>query len=152
MARRPRRCESDPRQGALFSPNAAREPAKGSLNFDRELRAAMAEAVKQSGKPREVIAEEMEELLGSDPDYPISKALLDAWTAPSRSDWRFPVIYLPAFISVTGADWLLDRLAERCGRIAIGDEEARDMEIGRLQRRVAADQRRVRDLLKSAVR
>lgn len=139
---------SDPRQGALFAAIPATTPSKGSLNFDRELRAAMGDATAASGKSRKAIAEEMEELLGSDPDYPVSRALLDAWTAPSRTDWRFPLIYLPAFIQATGADWLLDRLAQRCGRVVISGEEARDIEIGQIKRRMTADQQRLRDLLK----
>lgn len=107
----------------------------------------MARAIRESGKSREQIAAEMEDLLGSDPDYPISKALLDAWTAPSRTDYRFTLIYLPEFITATGADWLFDLLAQRCGRIAVTEVEAQLLEVSRLKRALVEGNRRLRKLL-----
>lgn len=120
MATAPRH---DPRQATLFD-SASSTPTSGSLNFDREWRMALNEAIEQCGHGRGNIATEMERLLGNDPDYPVSVALLNAWTAPSKTDYRFPLIYLPAFIRATGAFWLLDRLAGKCGLATVDPELA----------------------------
>lgn len=121
---------TDPRQGALFDAGDAAAPQSGSLNFDTELRAALTAAIAGSGKDRAEVAADMEQLLGSDPDYPVSKALLDAWTAPSRTGHRFPAAYLVAFITATGAHWLLDRIARKCGRLVVSGEHAAAAELG----------------------
>ncbi|WP_119304997.1 hypothetical protein [Dongia deserti] len=113
----------DPRQATLFDSDSS-TVASGSLNFDREWRAALNQAIEECGFGRANIATEMERLLGNDPDYPVSVALLNAWTAASKTDYRFPLIYLPAFVRATGAMWLLDRLASKCGRAIVDDELA----------------------------
>lgn len=140
MKRRP----GDYRQHNLFE--VAAPPADGSLNFDAELRALLSEAIASSGKSREEIAARMERLLGSDPNYPVSRATLDAWTAPSRTDWRFPLLYLPAFIIATGAHELLEAIARRCGRLVVTDEERDDIELGRVTKQLHQLQARAREL------
>ena len=136
----------DTRQPSLFG-SASSTPARGSLLFDGEWRAALNQAIEESGFGRANIATHMEELLGNDPDYPVSVALLNAWTAPSKTDYRFPLIYLPAFIIATGATWLLDVLAGKCGRVTLTEDEQRAVEIGRLQIRQRDDKRRLQQLL-----
>jgi hypothetical protein len=121
----------DPRQQLLALPQAAPQPApRGSLNWDGELRAALSEAIRQSDKSRAEIAVAMEDALGADPNYPVSVSTLDAWTAPSRTDWRFPLLYLPAFIEATGATWLLARLAGKSGHQVVTGEAAIGAELG----------------------
>jgi hypothetical protein len=142
---------SDPRQVGLFEGTSA-TAACGSLNFDAEWRAALNRAIDECGFGRGNIAIEMERLLGGDPNYPVSVALLNAWTAPSKTDYRFPLTYLPAFIRATGAVWLLDVLAGKCGRVTLTGEEEQLVEIGRLQRRVADDKRRLQMLVKRGAR
>lgn len=141
MTRRP----GDSRQHNLF---AATPAAAGSLNFDMELRAALSEAIAESQKTREEIAAEMERLLGSDPNYPVSRATLDAWTAPSRTDWRFPLLYLPAFVAATGAHDLLDTIARKCGRMVVTRADAAVAEIGQVDAAMERLKRRRRLLLK----
>lgn len=136
---------ADTRQSEL----ALDAPAPGSLLFDAEFRAALAKAIADSGKPRETIAIEMEQLLGSDPDYPISRALLDAWTAPSRTTHRFPAIYLPAFVRATGAGWIFDVIVGKSGRRAITPVESAHAELGRAlaeRDRADADIKRLRKI------
>lgn len=118
----------------------------GSLACDGEWRAALTKAIGDCGKGRAQIAAEMEELVGSDPDYPISRALLDAWTAPSRTGHRFPVIYLPALIHATGAVWLLDLIARKCGRTVVTGEQAIAAELGMLEAEEAHIRERRRQL------
>lgn len=145
MARRPDIAGSDARQPELPLDDAP----PGSLLFDAEFRAALAKAIADSGKPREAIAIEMERLLGSDPDYPVSRALLDAWTAPSRTTHRFPAIYLPAFVRATGAAWLFDVIVGKSGRRAITPVESAHAELGRAladRDRADAEIRRLRRL------
>lgn len=146
----------DPRQASLFGAactSCARRAdcrPTGSLQFDTEWREALSRAIAESGFGREQIAAEMERLVGNDPEYPVSKALLDSWTAQSRHGWRFPLIYLPAFVAVTGAHWLLDLIAERCERVVVTSEEARHIELGRVKREMQRLRRRERELLKGA--
>lgn len=121
---------SDPRQAILALDDEKSAAPRGSLNWDAELRAALSEAIKGCGHSRAEIAADMEEALGSDPNYPISVSTLDAWTAPSRTDWRFPLIYLPAFIQATGATWLVARIADKCGHKVISGSEATHAELG----------------------
>jgi hypothetical protein len=143
--------DSDPRQAGLFD-GASATAACGSLQFDAEWRAALNKAIDECGFGRGNIAIEMERLLGGDPSYPVSVALLNAWTAPSKTDYRFPLTYLPAFIRATGATWLLDVLAGKCGCVTLTGEEQHLVEIGRLQRRVADDKRRLQLLVKGSAR
>lgn len=147
----------DQRQRSLFddaADNGAGERLPtGRLNIDIEWRAALNDAIDESGLTRDVIAAEMTRLLGADPRYSISKANLDAWTAGSRTAWRFPVIYLPAFIEVTGASWLLDRLARMHGRHVVDDDTLRLAEIGRTEceiDRLQGRSRTIRDSLAGA--
>lgn len=151
---RRREAQPDPRQGGLFDCRACAGPpaarATGSLQFDAAWREALSHAIAESGLTREQIAAEMERLVGNDPEYPISKAMLDAWTAPSRGAWRFPVIYLPAFVAVTGAHCLLEMICRRCDRVAVTDEEARHIELGRVKREIKRLQGLERDLLRGA--
>lgn len=141
------KCKRDPRQAILALDETERTCSpRGSLNFDAELRAALAEAIKASGKSRSEIAAEMEDLLGSDPSYPISVSTLDAWTAPSRTDWRFPLLYLPAFIQATSAIWLLARLAEKCGHKVISGSDADHAELGSVVAQQEQLKKRERDL------
>jgi len=123
----------DPRQRVLaLDENERTATPAGSLQWDGELRAALAQAIKDSGIKREEIAARMEEALGADPNYPISVSQLDAWTAPSRTDWRFPLVYLPAFIQVTGATWLLARVASKCGHKVVAGTDALHAELAEL--------------------
>lgn len=122
----------DPRQILLGLDEGKIAAAPGSLNWETELRAALAEAIAGSGKRRAEIAAEMETALGSDPHYPVSVSTLDAWTAPSRTDWRFPLHYLPAFVRATGAAWLLARVAAKCGHKVVAGRDALAAELGAL--------------------
>ena len=58
----------------------------GSLDYATELRHVLSDAITASGKNRYEIAAEMSRLTGIE----VTKAQLDAWTAESRTVWRFP--------------------------------------------------------------
>ncbi len=90
-------------------------------------------------------------LLGADEDgFRVTKAILDAFTAPSRGDWKFPLLYLPAFIKATGAVWLLDLIAEKCGCKMLVGEEALLAKWGALElqeQRIRTEKARLRKAL-----
>jgi hypothetical protein len=77
---------------------------------------------------REVIAEEMSRLTGES----ITVHHLNNWTSESKVEWRFPLEYLTAFITVTGDAGVVD--AVLCStRLALMDEETRTYaEYGRM--------------------
>jgi hypothetical protein len=130
MAKKP-----DPRQPSLF--DSQREaPRPGSMGFTAELRSALARAIKECPKSRAIIAAEMTDLVFGETagdDGQITVDQLNAWTAPSRTPWRFPLEYLPAFVEVTKAFWLLDIIAERCRCRVLFGEEAKLAIVGALQ-------------------
>lgn len=120
MAKKP-----DPRQPSFcFDPPP--KPRPGSMNFCAELRTALGRAIKECPKSRAIVAAEMTDLIFGDTageGAQITVDQLNAWTAPSRVEWRFPLEYLPAFVVVTNAYWLLEQIAERLGcRVLFGKE------------------------------
>jgi hypothetical protein len=153
MTRRPRRQTPDSRQADLMDwvgtvqPKA---PTPGALNIDVQLRGWLAQALKDCGKDREIVAAEMRVLLGASDDgedeAKVSRAMLDAWTAQSRGAWRFPLSYLPVFIQVTGATWLLDEIARPVGCKVLEGEEVRYAAMARLDNEIARMQAMKRDL------
>ena len=138
----------DPRQPSfLFETPPA--PRPGSMHFGAELRSALARAIKECPKSRAIIAGEMTDLIFGDTagdDGQVTVDQLNAWTAPSRTPWRFPLEYLPAFVHVTSAHWLLDVIAERCGCRVLMGEEAAFANIAALQAISDDAQRRQREL------
>jgi hypothetical protein len=102
----------------------APEPAPGSANFDLELRALLSKALKQTTKSRAQVAADMTDLIYGDTDAgSITAAQLNSWTAGSHENWRFPAAFLPAFLIATGATFVLERLADKCGcQILVGEE------------------------------
>lgn len=93
--------------------------SSGSLQHSIELREVMSEALRTSQLTRYEVAAEMSRLLGVE----ITKAQLDAWTAESRSNWRFPFEYAAAFDAALGGHVLQDLLARKRGtRVARGPD------------------------------
>ncbi len=116
----------DPRQPSFFDVPEPPATAPASLNIAAELRAQLARAIKECPKSRPQIAAEMTELLWGDAAGDAGEVtvhMLNAWTAPSREEWRFPLEFLPAFVAATGAVDVLDRIAAKCGcKILVGEE------------------------------
>jgi len=117
----------DERQGELrlFGPPPAPRQMAGSFNFSHALRHALAQALRDCPYSRAEVAAHMTELVFGDADLgEITVAQLNAWTACSKAEWRFPAEYLPAFVKATGAVWLVDWMAQRCGCRALRGEQA----------------------------
>jgi len=110
------------------------KPRDGSMNFGGEFRNALSEAIRECGQSRSMIAARMTDLIWGDAgDGEITKAQLDSWTGASRTEWRFPLEYLPAFIEATGAIWLLKLLAAKNACLVVPTEQAKVMELAALK-------------------
>ena len=98
-------------------------PQDGSLNIDLELRAAITEAIRVSGKERSQIREELYKFTQTD----LSIHTLNTWTAESKSKssknedqnnnkrWGIPAEMLVAICYVTDDNRPLELMVEKIG-------------------------------------
>jgi len=114
-----------------------REPAAGSMDISARVRGVLKQAIKVCPLSRHHIAAGMSVALDRD----ISKAQIDAWTAPAHEAHRFPLEYAPAFCVATGDTGLIEMLADFCGGTFLPSQDLIDLELGRL----AAAERRLKD-------
>ena len=105
----------------------------GSFDIDRQFRAAISDALKECRLSRYQVAARMSELVG----YEITKTMLDSWTATSKDNHRFPVIFLPAFCEATGQTEPLKMLGRPVGVFILPGPEALRAEIQRLEEEIA---------------
>lgn len=98
--------------------------------YRARMKRGMARAIRECPHDRPTIAARMAQYLGLPS---ISKAMLDAYTAESKSGHDITLPRFAAFVHATGAVWLWDEaMADQGATILIGDE-ARLAEIARLQ-------------------
>ncbi len=110
---------------------AAPAPTPGSLNYTIELRHILSDALKKTPRSRYEIAARMSELTGEE----ITKAMLDAWTAESRTQWRFPFEYAAAFeVACDLTTCLQQLLCRKRGSRVLDGKDAMLTELGRLER------------------
>jgi hypothetical protein len=134
-------------QPDFFDVPVAPAPIGGSLDYALELRHVLSDALKKSPKSRYQVAAEMSELTGQE----ITKAMLDAWTAESKTPWRFPFEYAAAFESACETTALQELMCRKRGsRILVG-EDVLLAELGRLEKTEAEIALRKR-LLKDRLR
>lgn len=109
----------DTLSGDLFDIPHAPAPIGGSLDYVAELRAVLHDALKHTPRSRYEVAARMSELTG----HEITKTMLDAWTADSRTQWRFPFEYAAAFEAACDSTCLQELLARKRGsRVLVGEE------------------------------
>lgn len=114
---------------SLFEIPKPQEPTAGSLECARELRAIVSDTLKRCPLNRYEVAAKMSELTGRD----IAKTQLDAWSAESRAEWRFPLELAPAFETATNTFVFTEFLARKQGcKVYSGDDVPR-AELGRLE-------------------
>lgn len=113
-------------------------PTGGSLQYTTELRHVLSEALKKTPKSRYEIAARMSELTGED----ISKAMLDAWTAESKTAWRFPFEYAASFEAACETTCLQELLARKRGCAVLAGNDVLLAKLGRIKQSQAelADQ------------
>ena len=135
----------DTRQASLFDILSAyqesqkRAPAEqdaGSMDIDRQFRAAISAALKQCPQSRWHVAARMSELTGQE----ITKTMLDSWTAESKDGHRFPAIFLPAFCEATGSSEPLKMLGRPAGVFVLPGPEALRAEIQRIEEEINRQQ------------
>jgi hypothetical protein len=101
----------------------------GSFNIDRSFREAISAALKQCPLSRYQVAARMSELT----DMDITKTMLDSWTADSKEQHRFPVIFLPAFCEAVGCTEPLKMIGALVGVFVLPGPEALRAEIRKLE-------------------
>ena len=116
----------------------------GRLNVRESLRISLVCAIKNCKLSRHQIAGEMSHLLGVE----ITKTTIDAWTAESKPQHRFPAEYLPAFCRATGCTEPLEVIGEAAGIFALPGPDALRAEIQKYseQERAARSERRRREM------
>lgn len=103
------------------------------LDLDRfraRLKREMSRAIRECAHDRPTIAARMAQYLGL---AGISKAMLDAYTAESKTAHDISLIRFKAFVHATGATWLWDVVVADHGATLLLGDEARLAEIARLQ-------------------
>ncbi len=98
--------------------------------YRAKMKRAMARAIRECPFDRQTIAVRMAQYLGLPS---ISKTMVDAYTAESKSGHDITLVRFSAFVHATGALWLWDEaMSEQGVTLLIGDE-ARLAEIALLQ-------------------
>jgi len=113
------------RQRNLF--DGASDVVPGSLNDASVVRAALVDAIRKCGKSRETLAEEMSRLTGTE----VTVRRLNAFTAESREDYRFPAELARAFCAATGSYALLRNQIEMAGFRVVTETEFELLKLGR---------------------
>lgn len=112
----------------LFEVPTPVSPLAGNLDLDMPLRMALSDSLKHADADRWAVAAEMSRLTGRE----ISKYMLDAYTAESRSDHNFPFRYAAAFEVATSSYCLTNMLAKARGCKVLVGKEALLAELGRI--------------------
>jgi hypothetical protein len=99
----------------------------GTLNLNIQTPHLLSAAIKDSGMERDEIALHMSRLTG---DH-ITEDMLNAWTAKSKTKWRFPIQYLPSFEVATGTHLVSHFMAEKCGGTFLIGEEVLKARLGK---------------------
>ena len=132
--------------GEIAAGSEPTDPTPGSFDMSSAVRQGISEAIRRSGMKRWEIAGRMSELAGAE----ITESMLNAWSAESREDRRFPAEYLAVFCYVTGDRELLRQMAQRIHCWLLESEEAVMAELGRInwqRQQLSARERQVKQYL-----
>jgi hypothetical protein len=129
-----KRTASHPGQlGFVFEPPQPASTPAALAGLERQVSAAVADALHGDERSREEIAARMSELLGED----VSRAMLDAYASPAREEHKVPMSRLLALIAVTDRHDLLDRLLRPVGAAVLVGEEVHTARLGHLDRQIS---------------
>ena len=98
--------------------------------------------IASDGRPRELIAAQMSVLL----DDEVSRAMLDAYSSPARTDHKVPFSRFLALIVAAGRQDLLDPIVRRCGAAVLIGDEVKTALLGHLEQRIRELQQKARAL------
>lgn len=132
--------------GFVFDPPSAVAEEAALAGFEQRVNRMVGEMLNSDGRSREVIAAEMSVLLGEE----VSRAMLDAYSSPARSDHKVPFSRLMALVVVTKRYDLLDRRMRETGCGVLVGEELHTARIGHLQQRKKQIEEELRKLKGSA--
>lgn len=124
-----KRASKHPDQADLFDvreayPVLAPQELMRALDFNRTLANAMSLAIRQSGKPRELIAAIMTELLDYEDGNTVTVAMLNAYTSAARETHNISLTRFRAFVRATGATWLWAEILSEEGLTVLEGAEA----------------------------
>lgn len=118
--------------GQLGFDFTAPSPAKGVAalaGLERRISATVGTILASDQRPREVIAAEMSVLL----DDEVSRAMLDAYSSPARSDHKVPMSRFLALLVVTSRQDLLDPLLREVGAALLVGDEVKTARLGQIE-------------------
>jgi len=124
-------------------------PARGVAELaglERQINEAVGVILNTDPRPREVIAAEMSILL----DDTVSRAMLDAYASPARTEHKVPASRLLALLVVTDRQDLARPVLAKAGIGALIGDEVKTARIGQLQARITQAQAEMRALKKDA--
>jgi hypothetical protein len=119
------------------------ELRKNLAAYVSDTKAAIAQAIKNSGLSRQQIADRMNESIGSDPDGPVTVAQIDSWT--KKDDTRTSFFkYLPVFCAATNSTTPIQAYLSSLGLKVISGKRINLYDLGEseFKRLEAARQRR----------
>lgn len=131
----------------LFDIPRAAPASPGSVNYSREIAAAMSQALKDCPHDRIEVSARMTRLLGRE----MSLSMLNAYTAESHTDHNISLERAIAFDIATEGRALLKFYAAKLGCGVLVGDEIMHAEIGRiheLRDKLAVQERAIRDYLK----
>jgi hypothetical protein len=129
----PRKCK-DLLTADMFDVPAAPLSTGGCLDMDQQIRHALSDMLKHCPKDRYQVAAEVSRLVGRE----VSKNMLDAYSAESRTEYNLPLQYVVAIEVVTESYALTNLISSKRGGKFLVGEEALLAELGRIQREKTA--------------
>ncbi len=120
--------------------------AAGLAAADARTARTVGEALNSDSRAREVIAAEMSVLMEDE----ISKAMLDAWSAPGKGGHNISFGRMLALIAVTQRFDLLDRELRQIGAAVLVGEEIHTARVGHLKTKIAELQAEMREVERMA--
>lgn len=126
----------------------APKPATGAAclaGLEQRICRAVGTMLNSDDRTREVIAAEMSVLLDED----VSRAMIDAYASPARTEHKVPMSRFLALVAVTGRHDLLDPLLREIGAALLVGPEVHTAALGHIDRHIEqlkAERRRIAGL------
>ncbi len=107
--------------------------SEGELaGLGRQICGAVGTILNSDPRPREIIAGQMSLLLGED----VSRAMLDAYSSPARTDHKVIMSRFLALVAVCNRHDVLDRLLRPIGAAVLVGEEVHTARIGQIDAQI----------------
>jgi hypothetical protein len=119
--------------GFTFAEPVARTGAAGLAGLEAMICRTVGSILNSDSRPREIIAAEMSILLDED----VSRAMLDAYASPARTDHRVPMSRFYALVLVTKRHDLMDPLLREIGMAGLIGAEVKTARLGQIDREIA---------------